>query len=143
MYVFPCCTIAVQYAALLFCWFATILILHFYRVFVLLELFLHASYLLPFKTKTMDSRKLYTELWFVYRRTKNMGENSIRSMITLLQLNNKGSRMHTILQTWCAYMASTFYITFSIRSTYISFNKGQSLHVIPHFFGGNTWGKIA
>ena len=57
--------------------------------------------------------------------------------------NNKGSLMCTILQTWCACMASTFCITFNIRSVYISFNNGQSLHVIPHFFGGNTWGKIA
>ena len=58
----------------------------FLHNFFLLELFLHASYLLPFQTETVDSRKLHTKLWFVYRRITSMGENSIRSTTTLLQL---------------------------------------------------------
>ena len=80
MYAFPCCTIAVQYAALLF---ATIFILHFYKRFSALNFCMH---LLPFKTKIVDSRKLHIESWFVYRRTTSMGDNFIRSTTTLLEL---------------------------------------------------------
>ena len=54
--------------------------------FLLGIFFLHVSYLLPFQTETVDSRKLHIELWFVYKRTTSMEENSIRSMTTLLQL---------------------------------------------------------
>ena len=56
--------------------------------------FWHTSYLLLFKINTVDSRKLHAESWFVYRRTTNMGGNSIRSTTTLLQLPAKARTTH-------------------------------------------------
>ena len=90
--------------------------------------FLHASYLLPFKNKTVDSRKLHTKLWFVYRRTTNMGGNSIHSMTTLLQLTTKAHERAQFFRHDVIAWLPPFCITFSIRSSVT--------------FGGNTWGKI-
>ena len=47
---------------------------------------------------------------------------------------SSNSHTWTILQTWCAYLDSTFCITFSTNSAYISFNNCQSIYVIPHFW---------
>ena len=63
-------------------------------------------------------------------------ENYIRSMTTLLQLIEAARanlRTWTTLQTLCAYLDSTFCITFSTNFAYISFNNCQYLYVIPLF----------
>ena len=122
MYVFLCCTIVVQYAALLFCWVATILILHFYRIFVFLELFrmrLLCCHLKPkpwIQENCIQNCDLFTGEQQVWLKFYPQHDH-------YFQLNSKGSRMRIILQTWCACMASTFCITFSIHSAYINFNK--------------------
>ena len=102
----------------------------FLQIFCWLK-FLHASHMLPFKTKTVDSRKLHTKLWFVYRRTTSMGKILFAAW-SLLQLNNKGSRMHTILQTdvlaWLPPFASLS-VSAQPTSTSTKANPYMSFHI--------------
>jgi len=46
-------------------------------------------------------------------------------------------------QIGCASMDSTFHIAFSINLASTSLKKCQYINVIPHFFRGKTWGRIA
>ena len=109
------------------CWFSKILVLHVYISFSDWNFCMHLIYCLHY-----GFNNIVCQIVLGLQENNKYGQNSIHSMTTLLHLTEEARG--TILQTWCAYLDSTFCITFSTNSAYISFNTGQYIYVIPHFW---------